>query len=80
MYGYEKEILKREWFDDYITMLFEGLEVRVPIGYNDYLTHVYGNYMQLPPEEDRVSRHYVYFINLHKRLSISEIENNYIVE
>lgn len=80
VYKYEKEILRQEWFNDYVLMPFEGMEVRVPIGYHEYLSYVYGDYMKLPPEEDRVSRHNVYYINLHKRLSISEIENNYIVE
>ncbi|EHS2293699.1 2-C-methyl-D-erythritol 4-phosphate cytidylyltransferase, partial [Enterococcus faecalis] len=25
----------------------------IPVGYKRYLTQVFGNYMQLPPEEDR---------------------------
>lgn len=73
-YKYEKEIFKREWFDDHVLMPFEGFEVRVPIGYNAYLTHVYGDYMQLPPEEKRVTRHYHYYFNLKERKTIEEIK------
>ena len=72
-YQYKKEILKKEWFDNYCLMPFEGIEVRVPIGFDAYLTHVYGNYMQLPPEEKRVTRHYHYYMNLNERKTIQEI-------
>lgn len=72
-YKYEKEIFKRKWFDDYCLMPFEGIEVRVPIDYDAYLTHVYGDYMQLPPEEKRVTRHYHYYVNLKERKTIQEI-------
>ena len=73
-YSIEKEIFKKEWFNDYVMMDFEDLKVRVPIGYHSYLTHVYGDYMQLPPVEQRVTRHYHYYVNLQERLSIDEVK------
>lgn len=73
VYAYEKEILKREWFDDYILMPFEGFDVRVPVGYDAYLRHVYGDYMQLPPIEKRVTRHNHYYINLKEGKTLEEI-------
>ena len=36
---------------------FEGLQVMAPKEYDKWLTQVYGNYMQLPPEEKRVTHH-----------------------
>ena len=36
---------------------FEGLTVPAPVGYDTYLRGLYGDYMQLPPEEKRVSLH-----------------------
>ena len=36
---------------------FEGIEFRVPRDYDKMLTVVYGDYMQLPPESERVVRH-----------------------
>lgn len=52
-----REILQREIFDDYIMLPFEGKEYRAPKGYATYLTAKYGNYMQLPPQEQRISTH-----------------------
>lgn len=73
IYPWYKEVLNKEWFDDYLLMPFEGIDVRIPVGYKEYLTHVYGNYMELPPEEKRVSRHYHYYVNLEERKTIEEI-------
>ena len=52
-----KEILPRNVFEDSITVIFEGSEYCAPKGYDRYLTQKYGNYMQLPPEEQRISTH-----------------------
>lgn len=52
-----REILPREVFDGHTTVEFEGSSYRAPQGYDRYLTQKYGNYMQLPPEEKRVSSH-----------------------
>lgn len=40
-----------------IMMEFEGISARVPREYEKLLTQLYGDYMQLPPESDRVPRH-----------------------
>ena len=34
-------------------MKFEDIEVNVPSNYDNILTSLYGDYMKLPPEEDR---------------------------
>ena len=44
-------------FDDTIMSEFEGRLYPIPVGYKQYLTFLYGDYMQLPPEEKRVSTH-----------------------
>lgn len=41
----------------YIDVQFEGLIVRSIKEYDSYLRDIYGDYMQLPPEEKRVSTH-----------------------
>ena len=41
----------------YIDAKFEGLSVRAIKEYDSYLRNVYGNYMELPPVEKRVSNH-----------------------
>lgn len=36
---------------------FEGRKYKIPLGYDDYLKTVYGDYMELPPEEKRITHH-----------------------
>lgn len=47
----------REYFDDYTTIEFEGRQFQSIAEYNNWLTYTYGNYMSLPPVEQRVSNH-----------------------
>jgi len=70
----EKEIFKKEWFKNTIRIKFEGMEICAPVGYHDILTQLYGDYMQLPPEEKRVSHHSHYFLDLDRRWTIDEIK------
>lgn len=42
---------------EFIEASFEGHKVSIMKGFDDYLKTVYGNYMQLPPVEKRVSTH-----------------------
>ena len=52
-YKYSREILKREWATDLIPLDFEGCRFMGPRDYDGFLTKVYGNYMELPPEDQR---------------------------
>lgn len=52
-----KEHMNSEVFKDYIWMDFEGKKYMCIKDYNAYLTQHYGDYMQLPPEERRVTHH-----------------------
>ena len=45
-------------FIDKIEVEFEGIKVYAPFGYEDYLIKCYGDYMQLPPEEQRNTEHH----------------------
>ena len=55
----KKEIMPSEWFGEGKKLMFEGMEVNAPDEYDKYLTQMYGDYMQFPPEEQRVGHHYV---------------------
>lgn len=69
-----REIYKREWFESYVEMPFHDYMVRVPQGYDEFLTQIYGDYMKLPPEEKRVTHHGHYYLNLTERIGIEEIK------
>lgn len=60
----KKEIMPAAWFGAGKSLDFEGLEVKGPDCPHEYLTHLYGDYMQLPPVEKRVGHHYAEFIDL----------------
>jgi lipopolysaccharide cholinephosphotransferase len=60
----KKEIMPAQWYGEGTPVTFEGLTVMAPAQYENWLTHVYGDYMQLPPVEKRVSHHYAQFIDL----------------
>jgi len=45
--------VKKECLTDCVQLEFEGKQYPVPKGYDGYLKAVYGDYMQLPPEEKR---------------------------
>lgn len=68
-----KEFGPKSWFDDFIYGEFEGLKVKLPIGYDELLTKMYGDYMTPPPEEKRVSHHHLAFIDLKRKVPIQEI-------
>lgn len=58
VWGYgAREIVDKSIFDEYILHSFQGKEFRIPRRYHDYLFSIYGDYMQLPPEEKRVLKH-----------------------
>ena len=54
-----KEYYQTKAFDGYMLQRFEDCEFSVMQGYDGALRSKYGDYMQLPPEEERVPRHSV---------------------
>ena len=48
-----KDIMYQKYFYDYIYGDFEGEKFRIPKDYDERLRSVYGDYMKLPPEEER---------------------------
>ena len=55
-YG-KKEMIHHSCFDSYVNFEFEGYEFSVISGWQEYLTNIYGNYMELPPLNERVGHH-----------------------
>ena len=52
-----RTFMPKEIYDTVGTILFEGKEYSAIKGYDEYLTRLYGKYMELPPVEKRVSNH-----------------------
>ncbi len=51
------DIFEKSDFAEYMYAEFEGISVRIPKKYDKILKNIYGDYMQLPPEEKRVMTH-----------------------
>ena len=53
-----KDMYKREWFEESEMHCFGKYQFRIPKNYDEILKHIYGDYMQLPPVEERIGHHY----------------------
>ena len=52
-----EERVKKSEYLPVVNVCFEGIQFPAPAGYDVYLRQLYGDYMQLPPENKRVSKH-----------------------
>lgn len=73
-YKVEKETFPKDWFKTQIDFPFEDTFIKLPNGYELYLTQLFGDYMVPPPIEKQVSHHNIYFMDLDSRHSINEIK------
>jgi lipopolysaccharide cholinephosphotransferase len=55
-YG-QKELLDKSWFSETRKQNFDGLELEIPVGSSEVLRSLYGDYLKLPPVEERISHH-----------------------
>jgi lipopolysaccharide cholinephosphotransferase len=46
-------VFDSRYFEDLVTAEFCGLEVYIPKDYGEYLERMYGDYMKIPPEDER---------------------------
>ena len=52
-----KFVCDKEIFKEFVKVEFEGKKYPAPVGYDEWLRNIYGDYMQLPPVEKRVGHH-----------------------
>lgn len=53
-YGPQERVNKEKWITP-IEVEFEGCKFKAPSNYDEYLSNLYGDYMQLPEESKRIS-------------------------
>ena len=49
----DKLIFPKDWFSENVYLEFEDTQIRCPKGYDAFMTQMFGNYMELPPENER---------------------------
>ncbi len=72
-YGFQKGFFPKAWFAEGAKTQFENEEVVIPKHFDKYLQKMYGDYMQLPPEEKRRTNHKVTYVNLEGRKTLRDI-------
>lgn len=58
-----REIVPKAYFGDGCFYEFEGLKFRGPSMRDEYLTHIYGDYMKIPPVESQKSHYEIVELN-----------------
>ena len=71
--GRSKEAYPKELFGEAISVPFEDTQICIPNGYDEVLTAFFGDYMTLPPIENRGSQHDSFYINLKENVSKVDI-------
>jgi lipopolysaccharide cholinephosphotransferase len=72
---FRRPMYEKEWFGRGLMVPFEDFMIRLPENYDAYLKHLYGDYMTLPPIEQRISHHYLYFYDLKCKLTVKECKD-----
>ncbi len=58
-FGAPREAVRKSIFDEFCELEFEGRKFTAVKDWNEALTALYGDYMQLPPKKQQRSRHYM---------------------
>lgn len=59
-----RDYCRAKCFSDSCTGQFEGRNILNPVGYDEYLTKIYGDYMKLPPKDQQVMHGFeAYYLN-----------------
>ncbi len=60
-----RDVIPMDWLEDPALYVFEGIQIYSFRNYDEYLTHVFGDWRKLPPKEKQVSLHDFEFLDLH---------------
>ncbi|MEG0978242.1 MAG: LicD family protein [Bacilli bacterium] len=61
---YMRNEYKKDLFSSAVFVDFEGEKMPIPYGYDGYLRQAFGDYMKLPPENQRIAHHDFLFMDL----------------
>lgn len=70
----KQKVYNKNIFDDLIEIDYEDMKACCIKSYDAFLRSSYGDYMTLPPIENRVSAHEQYFIDLEHRFDVKEVK------
>lgn len=62
-YDFHKDMLARRWLTDRKRLPFENCLLYCPEDIDAYLAHMYGDFMKLPPEQERRNKHHILELN-----------------
>ena len=68
--GYRKNVYPRDCFTEKMYLKFENNDYPVPREYDSILKIIYGDYMQLPPPEERAIKKHAYLVDLNNSYEI----------
>lgn len=71
-YG-DREVIPKIWIEETTELPFEDLMVAIPKNYEFFLNHYFGDYKQLPPEEQRISHHIKCYVNMDKYEPLEDV-------
>lgn len=57
-----RERVPKNWYTKSVKLQFEGHLFAVPYKWKEYLTKIYGDYMRIPPKQERVTHNMVVYI------------------
>ena len=63
-YKYLKNKYPKSIFEKSVKLNFEGMKVNAPVGYDEYLSIAFGDYMTPPPIEEQVIKHLPAFVDM----------------
>lgn len=50
-----RDVYPKSWWEPGIVVAFEDVQVRIPSEYDKYLSRIYGDYMKIPDEKERIT-------------------------
>ena len=70
----KKDVFEKSMFCFYERHPFESIEVNIPRNFDSYLSSIYGEYMELPPQDERNTRHTITELRLRDSYDEEEIK------